>query len=343
MYGNYGKINAGATTWPSTRAVALRQIVKSKTTGIFGDPQALAQSLTEEKLSDTAQKQVELALTAEPLRKFLLLEKKEPTAVDINNLLCSVADCGLSDQDAREVLEDLLYSVDITYVLNNRASVKQAYEHGDKAKYIPPFVYRAELEQITKVVALGKSDDLTAEMLETLKMYADCGIGEANCLLGVVYRRGFGVPEDQALSRQYLLKAEAAGYPPAYAWLGDEKFDSNDYDAAYAYYSKPGAIALGKTRIQKMNTLFKAKRFAKKVCAMLMGIYALILAVMLLVCNNLPLIGGHPVIVGIFVFLETALMGFVFLVHHKMPFKDVRGYGLGFAIIFALYLVLVLI
>ena len=116
MYGINGKMDPPKKKWPSDRAEALRHIVEKNSADIFNTSDVLAASLTEEKITNVEVKQLELALTSDTLRKLLNSGENEPTAIEINNALFSIEKCGIADDDARDILEDLLYSINVNNV-----------------------------------------------------------------------------------------------------------------------------------------------------------------------------------------------------------------------------------
>lgn len=69
-------------------------------------------------------------------------------------------------------------------------------------------------------------------------------------------------------------------------------------------------------------------------------LYAIIIATMLFVINGLSLSGGHPVVLTIFIALMTIIMAYIIYIHYKKPLKDLRHWGIAFALLFTLYLVL---
>ncbi len=343
MYGIFGKVNSPKRKWPSDRAIALRHIVDVNTSNIYSNSDILKSSLLEAKLPIVSIKQLELALTSETLRNLLNSGDKNLTAIEINNALFSIENCGIADDDARDILEDLLYSVNVSNELKDYSSVKEALANKKTLKYIPPQVYRKKLTEIMGFVSAEDNEKLTSEIQEELNMYAECNIGEANYILSLMYNKGIGVKKDKTLAYKYAQKAAAGGYPPAYAMLGDVEYNNNRFDEAYAYYAKPGAIALDKKRSSRMDNLFKAKKFANKVCIVLGIIYAMLIATMVFVINGLSLAGGHPFLLMTFIILMTIMMAYIIYVHFKKPLRDMRHWGIAFALLFFVYLVFALV
>ena len=63
-------------------------------------------------------------------------EDKNPTSIEINNALFSIENCGIADDDARDILEDLLYSINVNNVLKDYSAVKEAVANKKTTKYI---------------------------------------------------------------------------------------------------------------------------------------------------------------------------------------------------------------
>ena len=343
MYGINGKIDPPKKKWPSERAEALRHIVEKNTADIFNTSDVLATSLTEGKITNVEVKQLELALTSDTLRKLLNSGENEPTAIEINNALFSIEKCGIADDDARDILEDLLYSINVNNVLRSYSALKEYAVDRKTTKYIPPRIYKEKLKEIMGFVCAKDNEKLTADVQEELNMYAECDIGEANYILSLMYNDGIGVKKDTDIAYKYAKKAAARGYPPAYAMLGDMEYYNNNFDEAYEYYTKPGAIALDEKRSKRVDNLFKAKGFAVKVCVSLGIIYALFISTMLLVINGLSLSGGHPAAFSVIGSLMTVTMALVLVIHYKKPLKDLRQWGIVLALLFTVYSVIALV
>mgnify|MGYP002540200714 FL=1 len=343
MYGINGKIDPPKKKWPSDRAEALRHIVEKNSADIFNTSDVLAASLTEEKITNVEVKQLELALTSDTLRKLLNSGENEPTAIEINNALFSIEKCGIADDDARDILEDLLYSINVNNVLRSYSALKEYAVDRKTTKYIPPRIYKEKLKEIMGFVCAKDTEKLTAEVQEELNMYAECDIGEANYILALMYNNGIGVKKDLNITNKYAKKAASCGYPPAYAMLGDMEYYNNNFDEAYEYYTKPGAIALDEKRSGRVDNLYRAKSFANKVCVSLGFIYALFISAMLFVINNLSLSGEHPVALSVFIALMSVTMVLVLVIHYKKPLKDLRQWGVVLALLFTVYSVIALV
>lgn len=417
MYGTFGKINFPKKKWPSNRAIALRHIVDSNTANIYNNTELLVTSLVEAKIPIIEVKQLELALTSDTLKKMLCSEEENLTPIELNNVIFSIENCGIADSEARDIIDDLLYSINVNIVLKNLSALKKATTDKKTTKFIPQHVYKERFLEIRNSIAeeaksmhniivqsekassefvqslksnkisfnrmleekslsaldtaieeepaaetpttesaikiLEKVDsaysDLhpkknrSSEILEELNMYAECGISEANYILSVLYRSGIWVREDKNLAKQYVQKAADGGYPPAFALLGDIEYSRNNFDMAYEYYSKPGAIALDKERSERMNTLFKAKGFATKVYLSLFGLYVIQILTMWFVIDSLSLFGTHPAILAIFVALMTVTMICISLIHYRQPMRDLRQWGIAITALFTVYSVLALL
>lgn len=337
MYGDFGKINASLKKRPSERAVVLRHIVDTYTVAVYNNGEILRTSLLEAKMEPVAVKQLELALTSPVVKDFLVSEEKDPTSMEINHVLFAIEGCGLSDADARELLDDLLYSKQIDPVLREYVAVKEAVGKGKATNYIPPQLYQEKLQEIMGYVSAKDEEKLTSEVQEELSTYAECHIGEANYILSLMYRDGIGVVKDMELANTYAQKAVAGGYPPAYAMLGDVAYSNNRFDEAYAYYTKPGAIALDEMRRGRVDTLRRAKGFANQICIALGVLYGAFVALMIGAGKMLSVSSGR--VLPIFLALMTLAMVRVLWVHHKKPLQDLRYWGIAFVFLLTLYFV----
>ncbi len=346
MYGLYGKINSKAVYSPSDRALKLRKIVDAQSREVYRDVRSAAEALTEANLPLIQIKQVELALSTESVAEFFASPAEKITPAMLNNLLYLIERSGLSDTEARCVLEDLFYSIRLNTAAESLDKLKADVENEDdslKYKHIPPYLYRDRLQKALVMISNGDSVGLTDDVQEEINMLADCNVGEANYILSLMYTKGLGVKRDYSLAAKYARKAAALKYPSAYALLGDLEYDNNRFDEAYEYYSKPGAIALDKVRAKRVDNLFAAKSFADKVCISLWCIYAVLVALMIFVVNSLTLSGTHPVLLTLFIVLMTLVMGYVMYLHYTKPLKDLRQWSLALTLIFTLFTVFALI
>ncbi len=343
MYGKFGRVNPARTIWPTIPAIVMRDVITRESAQIYHDSARLEAALLEKSVSPVKIKQIELALASDVVKSFLTGENKQPSSIELNNLLFSIEDCGLADEDARILLDELLYSVGIEHILKNYQAVKNVSDIQKAELYVPSHVYRKRLKEILNIIELKKESDLTQEMIDDVDLFALCQIGEAHYILALMYKEGFGIIQSDSLAERHLRKAMALGYPAAFAISGDRKYERNDFDSAYEEYTKPGAIALDGDRKRKMNTLLKAKKFANQVCTALGAVYALIVVAMFFLMSRGALTGGNPIVMSIFIVLLTLSFLAVLFIHYLKPMKDLRHWGIVFAILFAVYLVLVLL
>lgn len=335
MYGDFGRINAPQKRWPSARGKVLRHIVDTYTANVYHNTGILLTNLSETKLPLCAVKQLELVLTSSVVREFLASAPEDPASGEIGRVLLAIECCGLAEEEARELLSDLLYSIHIEPIYQTYVAVKKAVESRKDIRFLPPQLYQERLREIMGFVSAKEEEKLTGQVQEELSIYAACHIGEANYILSLMYRDGIGVKEDSKLADTYAKKAAAAGYPPAYAMLGDVAYFGNRFDEAYAYYTKPGAIALDTERSSRVDTLLRAKGFANRVCVGLGILYVAIGGTMVWAGHMLSRSGG---VLPTFLVLLTLAMVCVLYIHSKKPLQDLRHWGIAFALVFTLYM-----
>ena len=332
------------TDWPSKLALVLRSAVNSEGPTIYNNPDRVKAVLAAQNVSQVETVQTELALRGSAIVKYIDSLKTGLTAVDINNMLKSVEACGLATDPSRRIISAILFSLNVPQtqldlILGDGVLEKQVKT--SVSFYIPPYVYEDRLNEFEEKLADG--DALDSDQISELKDYVAAGVGKAFYLLGRIYLDGIGVEKDEKVGRDYVLRAISKGYRPAYALWGDNEYENNDFDSAYISYRSLGAVSLDKERCNKMRRIMKGKDFAKKVIVFLGIIYAVLSVLMLTVMRTSPVNGAHNVAPWIYFALNTLLYGGMIFVHIKRPFKDLRHYGILFAVLFCIFMFIILL
>lgn len=331
--------------WPSRTAQVLRSAVTVEGKEIYHNVDRVKEVLLSGNIPALEVVQVELAIRGSSIVKYLdSLETAGITAVDINNILRSVESSGLAFEKSRTVIAAILYSLNVPQtqleiLLTDGVLEKKVAT--SVSLYIPPYAYEKRLNEFKDMIDDGTA--LDSDQISELKDYVNAGVAKAFYLLGCIYLRGLGVEKDEKIGRDYVHRAISKGYRPAYALWGDSEYENNDFDSAYISYRSMGAVALDSERAQKMRRIMRGKAFAKKVIVFLGIIYAVLSVLMLAVFRVSPVNGTHAVAPWIFFVINTLLYGGMIFVHIKRPFKDLRHYSILFAVLFCIFMFVILL
>ncbi|MBQ7836435.1 MAG: sel1 repeat family protein [Clostridia bacterium] len=332
--------------WPSRTAQVLKSAVTVEGKEIYHNVDRVKDVLLAQSIPAIEVVQLELALRGSSIVKYLdSLETAGITAVDINNILRSVESSGLATDISRTIIAAILYSLNVPQtqldiLLTDGILEKKVTT--SVSLYIPPYAYEKRLKEFQEKIEDGDAP-LGSDEISELKDYVNAGVAKAFYLLGCIYLKGLGVEKDEQIGRDYVYRAISKGYRPAYALWGDSEYENNDFDSAYISYRSMGAVALDPERAQKMRRIMRGKAFAKKVIVYLGIIYAALSVLMLAVLRESPVNGVHAVAPWIFFAINTLLYGGMIFVHIKRPFKDLRHYSIFFAVLFCIFMFVILL
>ncbi len=318
---------------PGIVATTLKSIVAAKGANAYGDIPKLAEELKAKGIGDSAIKQVELVLYGSSLVRYLDQLKNGLSAIDINNIILTAENAGLSPEAARKTVFDILYSLNVPQLPQGLSAVKSGERESEGALYIPPVVYESRIRALRMKVREG--DDLTESDFSELNAFAQAGIPAAHTLLGQIYLEGRGVFVDEDRALENLRYAAAHGDAEAYGLLGDYYY-GKDNKRAFEIYSMPGAMALNEKRKSRFFNLHKVKRYNHKQ-ALLLVVLAAVIELFMLLFNTSVITGGHMT-----AFIVCSIINFltvigIFVVHLKNPYQDLRNLSLPFLIVFFIF------
>lgn len=309
---------------PGVMAAALKDIVAKEGADIYRDVDKLSAMMKERKLQPAYIKQVELAVCASSLVRYLEQLATGLSAIDINNIILTAEGAGLSSVTARRIVADILYSLNVPQ-LAQELSVGGGKDISEMSKiYIPPLAYNSRLSNFMSIIDGGGT--LEQEQVTELTGFMKAGIPGAFTLMGRLYLIGRGVPQDEEKALKLLGHAAELGDGAAYGYLGDYYYNKNN-ETAHQLYSRPGALALGEDRWRKFRNLEKCKKF-HRAQAIAFGVLFVLLEVFMFMFRSSILTGSHPVALILCTLLNLAAVGATVFVHMKNPFQDLRNYSL---------------
>ena len=167
-------------------------------------------------------------------------------------------------------------------------------------------------------------------------------------LMGICQKNGTcGVVQSDVEAKKSLRIAANNGYAESAALLGDMYYANNplmfsrDYTAAFRYYTRPGAMALGNSKRVAAIEDIRAQRTQNPV---LLGLAAALVVLELLFVvffHTSPVSGASRLVPGIIcTMLSAGLVGYGFNRFRKLPFNGERLLIVG---VFALWTVFVFI
>lgn len=318
---------------PGIVAATLKRIVAEKGPDVYRNVPQLVDQLQGTNIRDCAIKQVELVLYGSSLVRYLDRLNSGLSAIDINNIVLTAEQAGLSSKAARKTVSDILYSLSVPQLTTDLSAIELAEQTMGGSAYVPPSVYENQLDKMRRKIR--NSQVLTAQEFSDLNLFANAGIPAAYTLLGTVYLQGLGVPEDQDTALEKLKYAASHGDAEAYGMLGDYYFD-RDNMKAFELYTRPGAMALSEDRWERFRRLHKVKRF-HRMQAICVTAVALLLALFMLVFRSSAITGAHTAAWIVCTVLNFVLTIVVWLVHSRNPYQDLRALILPYIVMFFVY------
>ncbi len=318
---------------PSALAVALKGIVSAEGVDVYSDPSKLAAQLQSKGIEACQIKQVELAVWASAFVRYLDQLSSGLSAIDINNIILSVEEAGLSASVSRNVVSDILFSLNVPQIAQE-VSLKPGEADPELAQlYIPPREYSAALEEIKRCVFNGQK--LTEKQFSTLNSFLGARIPDAYTVMGMVYYTGLEVTQSDEKALEHWQYAASHGSAEAYGLLGDYYYNRDNMQA-YRLYSRPGALALNEKRWDKFRNLLKTKKFHLKQLVILAALFVLT-TVFMFVFKNSAITGGHTAAAIVCTIINALILAGSVFIHIKDPYQDLRHFSLPMMLMFLIF------
>ena len=318
---------------PGIVAATLKSIVGDQGPDVYRDIPQLVDYLKEKNIRDCAIKQVELVLYGSSLVRYLDRLSGGLSAVDINNIVLTAEQAGLSSKAARKTVSDILYSLSVPQQTIDLSTNELAEQTSGGGLYVPPVAYEKEIAKFRRKIQ--QDQELSEQEFSELNKFVIAGIPVAYTLMGAVYLKGLGVPANQDTALEKLKYAASHGDAEAYGLLGDLYFD-HDNMRAFEFYSRPGAMALNEERCDRFRRLHKVKRF-HRLQAILFSVLMLVIALFMYIFRASVITGTHIPALIVCTVINLVATSVLWVVHIKNPYQDLRALALPYLITFFVY------
>lgn len=316
---------------PGLLANTLRALVQEEGREVYRDGEKLAQYLKGRGIPDSSIKQAELVLCGSSLLRYMDQLSNGLSAIDINNILITAMEAGLSNRTARNTVYALLYGLGVPQFLGEYES-RSAAAGNQNGLYVPPEMYTQQLTEINNRIS---SKTASQGDFSLLNQFIGAGIPRAYVVMGRAYLTGAGVPRDENKAREYLEYASEHGEAEATSMLADYYFDRNDLKA-YQLYTRPGALALNKEQWAKFTELNTRRIFYNTQMWLMVGLFVL-LEVMMFLFSASAVTGPHDVARNVCTILNLIDLAGMIALHVKNPYQDLRNFSVPMLVSFFVY------
>lgn len=259
-------------------AAQLQTLIARHGLEIFRDTELLNQALSGSQLSKTIKAQLALIFSSSTLLDFILNSKSDLNLVDVDNALHNVVgSTGLSYKAALVLLTDVLYACGLSFAVEYGPQLRDSSVEYRLHALMPSQMVETETRTAEGLIAaynnlIGmnqeKEDEETirraaSEAVSALHKLCEAGVPEGFYMLGRCYLYGdCGTKPDFQKALELMQIASDHGSTEAAAALGDVFYESSsrfirDYTLAHHFYTRPGAMAMGKDRQRALQEIYK--------------------------------------------------------------------------------------
>lgn len=317
---------------PGLLANTLRTLVQEEGPDVYRDGEKLVQYLRARGIHEKSIKQAELALCGSSLLRYMDQLSNGLSAIDINNILITAMEAGLSNRTARNTVYALLYGLGVPQFLGEYEDSTAVAAGNQNGLYVPPSMYAQQLTDINGRIGEKKA---TQEDFSALNQFIRAGIPRAYTVMGRAYLTGSGVPTDEDKAREYLEFASEHGEAEATSMLADYYFDRNDLKA-YQLYTRPGALALNKEQWAKFTELNTRRIFYNLQMWLMVGVFVL-LEVLMFLFSASAVTGPHDVARNVCTIINLINLAGIIALHVKNPYQDLRNFSVPMILSFFVY------
>lgn len=317
---------------PGLMANTLRMLVQEEGRDVYRDSEKLAQYLRGKGIHENSIKQAELVLCGSSLLRYMDQLSNGLSAIDINNILITAMEAGLSNRSARNTVYALLYGLGVPQFLGEYEDSTSVVEGNQNGLYVPPSMYVKQLNEISNRISQKNASQID---FSTLNQYVSAGIPRAYTIMGRAYLVGSGVPADENKAKEYLEYASEHGEAEATSLLADYYFNRNDLKA-YHLYTRPGALALNKDQWAKFAELNTRRMFYNTQMWLMVGVF-LLLEVLMFLFSTSAVTGSHDVARNVCTFINLINLAGIIAIHVKNPYQDLRNFCVPMILSFFVY------
>jgi hypothetical protein len=369
-----GKYETNAEASPVS--AQLQTLIAKHGLDVFKDIKLLNQEIGELQLSETLKSQLTLIFSSSTLPDFILNSKSDLNMVDVDNAIHNVVtSTGLVYKVALSLIADVFYACGLKFAIEYGPQLCGSTIEYKIHAMMSSKLAKTEIKNAERLIATysnlvgkdkKKKDDedvkkAAAEAVRAICKLCDAGVPIGFYMLGRCYLYGdCGTEPDSQKALEIMKIAAEHGVTEAAAALGDIYYEPlkvvcttnypdnytpeylhnlplRDYTLAHHYYTRPGAMAMGKDRQRALHDIYK-QYSANKTTLVFSGI-VLVLTIAFLVFFQQGIFSkANRLAVGI---LFTVISGLAYAVsiwyNTRKPFNGIRWIVAVQYFIWALY------
>jgi len=312
-----GRYETNADTSPV--AAQLQTLIAKHGLEIFRDTELLNQEIRGSQLSKTIKAQLALIFSSSTLPDFILNSKSDLNLVDMDNALHNVVgSTGLSYKVALALIADVFFACGLSFAIEYGPQLRDSSIEYKLHALMPSTMVETETQTAERLIAaynnligmnLEEEDDKTikkaaSEAVSAIHKLCEAGVSKGFYMLGRCYLYGdCGTKPDFQKALELMKIASDHGIPEATAALGDIFFEpaslfAIDYTLAHHFYTRPGAMAMGKDRQRALQEIYK-QHSANKTTIVFAGIVFLLTIAFLVFFHEGIFSGASRLAIGI--------------------------------------------
>jgi len=339
-------------------AAQLHVMIAKNGLDVFIDNDVLRGEIDSLSISRTAKAQLVLIFSCSTLSDYVRNSKSDLNMVDVNNAIHSVvSSTGLSYKCVIELVADVFYACGLDfsveygpqliddsteYGLHAVMPSKLAEDEVNKARALRQ-KYESQYGEGFDKKDASDAGEAARKAVEAMRKLCNAGVPEGFYMLGLCYLYGeCGTASDLNKGLKFMQLAAEQGIVEAAAILGDYYYDSEDpltrdYTLAHYYYTRPGAMAMGRERQLALQDIYKQHN-ANKLTFVFSGVVLALMIIFLTYFHAGVFSGSSRLVLGIIlVAISAALLALVALFYRAKRFNGIRWLVAAQYFVWALY------
>ena len=330
----------------SAVAAGVQSIIAEHRLEIFKDPERLVEEINGLSLSKAVKAQLTLIVLCSTLSDFVLNSKDDLNLVDVDNAIHNIVQStGLSHQVVIRLVADVFYGCGfLDFAMEYGPQITDGNLEYKQHILLSSEAADVEIAHAESLVAdyrrhAGKSgitknsdaaQEAAGDAVAALHKLCSAGIAKGFYLLGRCYLYGdCGTDIDTSKGSQLMQVAAKQGIAEAAAEIGDfyyqtEDPTARDYTLAHYYYTRPGAIAMGKERQRALQDIYK-QHTANKTTLVFTGVLLAMMVAFLTFFHTGIFSGSSRLVIGIIMTVVSGLAyGCSILYYHLKEYNGLR-------------------
>ena len=345
-------------TEASAVAVQMQTVIAKNSFEIFKDTERLVAEVNGLQLSKTVKAQLGLLFSCSTLPDFVLNSKSDLNLVDVDNVIHNVVQStGLSYLVSLRLVADVFYACGLSFAVEYGPQLVDTAVEYKLHALLPSKMTDAEIRHTEKLIddynliagkkgATKDSEEAkkaAGEAVAAIRKLCAAGIPKGFYLLGRCYLHGdCGTDIDASKGSELMKVATEQGIAEAAAEVGDFYYRSDDvlvrdFTLAHHYYTRPGAMAMGKDRQRALQDIYK-QHTANKTTLFFSGLVLAMMIAFLVFFHTGIFSGGSRLVIGIILTIVSGLAFAASILYHRV--KQFNGLRWSVAVqyfVWALY------